>query len=91
MFHTHISILMHCIRIISRCGTVHGPLWSVLPVCSQVDAADAEVVSGADEAGLQLQSSGVGLNSLLAAVSVSQSCPQTVPEQIVLRDTASLC
>lgn len=60
-------------------------LWSGLPVCSQVDAADAEVVSGADEAGLQLQRSSVGLNSLLAAVSVSKSRPQSVPQQVVLR------
>lgn len=59
----------------------------MVPVCSQVDAADTEVVSGSDEAGLQLQSSGVGLNSLLAAVPVSQSRPQPVPQQIVLRDT----
>lgn len=59
-------------------------------MCSQVDAADAEVVSGADEAGLQFQSSGVGLDSLLATVSVGQSCPQPVPQQIVLRVKASL-
>lgn len=66
-------------------------LWcTVLPVCPQVDAADAEVVSGADETGLQIQSSGVGFNSLLAAVSISQSRPQSVPQQIVLRDTAPL-
>lgn len=77
--------------IISRYSTVLGTLWSVVPVCSQVDAADAEVVSGADEARLELQSSCVGLNSFLAAVSVSQSRTQSVPQQIVLRDTVLSC
>lgn len=86
----NISILMHCMKTISCYCRAPGSLWSEIPVCSQVDAADAEVISGADEAGLQLQSSGVGLNSLLAAVTVSQSRPQPVPQQIVLIDTASL-
>lgn len=75
---------MLCRRMISYDST----LWSALPVCSQVDAADPEVVSGADEAGLQLQSSGVSLDCLLAAISVGQSRSQAIPQQIVLRDTA---
>lgn len=48
---------------------------SQLPVRSQVDAADSQIVSGADESGLQLQGSGVRLHRLLAAVSVCQSRP----------------
>lgn len=55
------------------------------PVSPQVDAADAQVVSGADESGLQLQSSGVGFHRLLAAVAVGQRGAQTVPQQVVLK------
>lgn len=53
-------------------------------MCPKVDAADAEVISGADEAWLELQSSGVGLHCLLAAVAISQRGPQPIPQQIVL-------
>ena len=56
----------------------------VSPVSSQVDAADPQVVSGPDESGLQLQSSGVRFHRLLAAVPVRQRGAQTVPQQVVL-------
>lgn len=56
----------------------------MLPVSAQVDAADAQVVSGPDEAGLQLQSSRVRLHRLLAAVAVRQRGAETVPQQVVL-------
>lgn len=55
------------------------------PVSSQVDAADSQVVSGANESRLQLQSSGVRLHGLLAAAPVGQRGPQPVPQQVVLR------
>lgn len=62
-----------------------------LPVRSQVDAADSQVVPRADESGLQLQSSGVRLHRLLAAVSVGERGSQTVPQQVVLqRETPPL-
>ncbi len=51
---------------------------------AHVNAADAEVVTWADEAGLQLQGSGIGLHSLLAAISISQRRPQPIPQQVVL-------
>ena len=54
-------------------------------MCPQVDAADAQVVAGADEAWLELQGLGVGLHCLLAAVPVSQRGPQAVPQQVVLQ------
>lgn len=51
---------------------------------SQVDAADAQVVSGSDESRLQLQGSSVRLHRLLAAVAVCQRGAQAVPQQVVL-------
>lgn len=51
-----------------------------LPVGTQVDAADPQVVSGADETWLDLQCSRVGLHSFLTAVSICQGCPKTVPQ-----------
>lgn len=66
--------------------TVGIPLTGVqLPVCSQVDAADSQVVSGPDEPGLQIQCSSVRLHRLLAAVPISQRCSQPVPQQVVLK------
>lgn len=56
----------------------------VLPVESQIDAADAQVVSGPNEAGLQVQRSAVRLHRLLAAVAIRQRRSQTVPQQVVL-------
>lgn len=50
----------------------------------QVDAADAQVVSGADESRLQLQGSSVRLHRLLAAVAVGQRGAQAVPQEVVL-------
>lgn len=41
------------------------------PVCTQVDAADAQVVARANETRLELQCSGVCFHCLLAAVSIS--------------------
>jgi hypothetical protein len=49
------------------------------PVSPQVDAADPQVVSGPDEAWLDLQCSCVGLYSFLTAVSICQGRPKTVP------------
>lgn len=57
------------------------------PVRSQVDAADAQVVAGPNEARLELQGSGVGFHCLLAAVPVSQCGTQAVPQQVVLEET----
>lgn len=51
----------------------------------KVDAADAQVVSGPDESGLQLQGPGIRLNGLLTAVSIRQRRSQAVPQQVVLR------
>lgn len=48
-------------------------------VGTQIDATDSQVVSGSDEAWLDLQGSCVGLHSFLTAVSVRQRCPETVP------------
>lgn len=55
------------------------------PVGTQVDAADPQVVSGPDEAWLDLQGSRVGLHSLLTAVSIRQRCPKTVPQGVILK------
>lgn len=51
---------------------------------AQVNAADAQVVTGPDEARLQLQGSRVGLHRLLAAVAVGQRGAQPVPQQVIL-------
>lgn len=50
------------------------------PVGTQVDAADPQVVSGPDEAWLDLQCSRVGLHSFLTAVTICQGGPKPVPQ-----------
>lgn len=51
---------------------------------AQVNAADTQVVTGPDEAWLQLQGSRVGLHRLLAAVAIGQSGAQPVPQEVIL-------
>lgn len=59
-------------------------------MCAQVDAADAQVVAGPDEPGLELQGSCVRLHRLLAAVPVCEGRPQTIPQKVVLEEEASV-
>lgn len=56
------------------------------PVCSQIDTADAQVVAGPDEPGLEFQRSRVSLHRLLAAVPVCEGRPQTIPQKVVLEE-----
>lgn len=69
-------------------GREHGSWFSACchtsPVGAQVDAAYSQIVSGSDEAWLNLQRSRVGLHRFLTAVSVRQGRPETVPQWIVL-------
>lgn len=70
-----------------RCGILVPPSclpWVTLPVCPQVNAADAQVVAGPDEARLQLEGSRVGLHRLLAAVAIRQRGAQPIPQKVVL-------
>lgn len=70
-----------------RCGTSALPYClrqATLPVCPQVNAADAQVVAGPDEARLQLEGSCVGLHRLLAAVAIRQRGTQSIPQKVVL-------
>lgn len=55
-------------------------------MCTQVDAADAQVIAGPDEAGLEFQRSRVRLHRLLAAVPVCKRRPQAIPQKVVLEE-----
>ena len=57
-------------------------------MCTQVDAADAQVVAGPDEPRLEFQRSRVRLHRLLAAVPVCKGRPQTIPQKVVLEEEA---
>lgn len=60
------------------------------PVRPEVDAADAQIISGADESRLQFQGPSVGFHRLLTAVAIGQRGTQAVPEQVVLVTSPSL-
>lgn len=62
---------------------------SSTPVCSEVDAADSQVVAAADKTRLQFQSSPVGGYRLLWATSVSECGAQLIPQQVVLAETGT--
>lgn len=83
-----------CFPLLYKNGRFHchpsSTATSYGPVCTQVDAADAQVVAGPDEAGLEFQRSCVRLHRLLAAVPVCKGRPQTIPQKVVLEGEASV-
>ena len=55
-----------------------------LVVRAQIDAADAEIVAGADKAGAELKRTPICVQGLEAAVAVGQRGAQLVPQQAIL-------
>lgn len=83
----HLVVTMWITRICFPLLHKNGLFWShpsstatsYWPVSTQVNAADAQVVAGPDEPGLEFQRSCVRLHRLLAAVPVCKGRPQTIP------------
>lgn len=56
------------------------------PVGAQVDAADAQVVAGADVSRLELQCPAICGHGLFTAIPVGQGGTQLVPQKVVLQE-----
>lgn len=82
----------------SGCSSYSGPGYLIpqfptsshchSPMGPQVDAANAQVVAGADVAWLQLQSPAIGSHGLFTPIPIGQGGTQLVPQKVILEEAA---